>query len=411
MLEAEFDAYGAVALSFRQVVVIDFSNHHFIKDAIVRLEVPGVHISYVYSADFQSPNQRNASVNYEADAIPVSLGKDFKKYTLVQRLIQEKAWARACAKVLDGLNPDGIIAANCPVDVLSGLSRWAHKRDVAFGVWVQDMYGPIMTRLLKNKLGIFGEGVGKYYTRREHSVIAKADVLISIDRTLSDYMSEHCDRSDSFLVPNWAAIDDLPVTPKVNPWSVAHGLAETTNVIYTGTLGMKHSPAMIVGLAQDLASTPETRVVVVSEGLGADYLAREKAEKGLDNLDLLPFQDPAVLAQVLGAADVCTLLLNENASDFCIPSKVLGYMCAARPVVGALPYSNPVAKLITDLGIGESVATTDGSAYSQVVTDLIQAPASTRLLMGKRGRSYAEAEFSTDVVHRRLEEAVSALVR
>jgi colanic acid biosynthesis glycosyl transferase WcaI len=383
------------------IAVVDFSNHHFIKSAVTSIPEGAFRASYIYSADFQSPNMRNASENYTDKVVPVSLDRPFEKYTLVRRRQQEKAWANRCCKVLHEMQPDAVLAANCPVDVLEALHHWARANDVKFGVWVQDLYGPLMERLLSRKLFLAGTLVGKYYTRREHAVLRDSDVLVSIDGSLQDYITTAVGR-DSDVLANWACLDDLEQHPHDNQWASDNGFSDTQNVVYTGTLGMKHSPNLLADLAYDLRTEADARVIVVSEGLGADYLASEKASRQLDNLVLLPFQSPQVLGQILGSAHVCTLLLNESASEFCIPSKVLGYMCAGRPVAAAMPDTNPAAALINQLEVGSVSKPTDFPAFSRSVRRLLDLSYTERKLMGKTARTYAEREFNPDLVHARL---------
>ena len=58
---------------------------------------------------------------------------------------------------------------------------------------------------------------------------------------------------------------------------------------------------------------------------------------------LLPFQPAEQLSEVLGSGDVLVALLEPGASKFSIPSKVLSYLAAGRPVLGIMPADNPAA--------------------------------------------------------------------
>ena len=65
---------------------------------------------------------------------------------------------------------------------------------------------------------------------------------------------------------------------------------------------------------------------------------------------MLPFQPAEDLPSVLSSADVLVALLEPDATKFSIPSKVLSYMAAGRPIVGLMPSDNPAAADITDCG-------------------------------------------------------------
>ncbi len=153
-------------------------------------------------------------------------------------------------------------------------------------------------------------------------------------------------------MPLWAPLDEVPVRPKANVWSRRHGLDRTTNIVYAGTLGRKHDPTAFGDLARRYRGRGDVRVVVVSEGAAVERLAREKTAERLDGLVLLPFQPFADLPDVLGSADVLIGLLDADAAGYCVPSKVLTYLCAGRPQVGAMPEENRAAEVIVESGGG-----------------------------------------------------------
>ena len=99
------------------------------------------------------------------------------------------------------------------------------------------------------------------------------------------------------VIPNWAPIDRLPVLEKDNAWSRANGLGDRFCFLYTGTLGMKHNPQLLLELARYFECDDAVRVVVISEGIGAEWLGGKKAEHGLSNLILLPYQPFESLAE------------------------------------------------------------------------------------------------------------------
>ncbi len=80
--------------------------------------------------------------------------------------------------------------------------------------------------------------------------------------------------------------------------------------------------------------------MVVAEGLGADWLARQKAAARLDNLILLPLQAYHALPEVLTSADILTATLEASAGIFSVPSKGLSYMCAERALLLSAPSAN-----------------------------------------------------------------------
>jgi len=216
--------------------------------------------------------------------------------------------------------------------------------------------------------------------------------------------------ADVEVVSLWPPLDELPVVPKDNDWSRRHGFDRTMNLMYSGTLGTKHNPEALVKLAEHFRSRADVRVIVISEGAGTRYLQKRKAETGLENLVLMPYQPYGELAQVLGAADVMLALLEGSAGEFSVPSKVLTHLCAARPQVAALPLVNRAAKVIQESGGGYAIAVGDDDAFLGALQRLVGDDA-LRHEMGKKARAYAESAFDIRRIGKRFEEILEAAHR
>ena len=130
-------------------------------------------------------------------------------------------------------------------------------------------------------------------------------------------------------------------------------------LLYAGTLGLKHRPELLFALAEAFDDDPCVRVVVVSEGVGADWL-RSKSSPGLE---LLPFQPYEDLPDMLASADVLLVLLEPEAGAYSVPSKVLTYHCAGRPILGAMPSSNLASSIIRTNDSGVVVDPSDIDAF------------------------------------------------
>ena len=151
------------------------------------------------------------------------------------------------------------------------------------------------------------------------------------------------------LIENWAPLAELPERPKDNQWAKSHGFSDSTNLVYSGTLGLKHNPHLFVELARHFREVANVRIVVISEGLGADYLRGKVSEEGLWNLAVLPFQQYSDLPDALASADVLLAILEPEASKFSVPSKVLTYHCAGRPILASMPSSNLAATILSGI--------------------------------------------------------------
>lgn len=136
--------------------------------------------------------------------------------------------------------------------------------------------------------------------------------------------------------------------------------------------------------------------IVISEGLGADFLQKEKEQQQLDNLLLLPFQDFREMSQVLGTADILLAILEQDAGAYSVPSKVLTYLCAEKPIVLAMPPDNLSAAIVLDNKAGYCIAPDNPQGFCRQIEKLVTDPA-LREEMGRNGRAYAERTF--DIQH------------
>jgi glycosyltransferase involved in cell wall biosynthesis len=194
------------------------------------------------------------------------------------------------------------------------------------------------------------------------------------------------------VIPNWAPIEHLPEVTKSNPWSSALGFDRDACLLYAGTLGLKHNPDLLLQLARRLSERGRARVVVVTEGPGASWLRRKKAELNVANLELHDFEPFETFPHVLGAADVLLAILSPDASMFSVPSKVLAYLCAGRPLLLAVPRDNLASRIVVQNEAGIVVPPENITDFVDAAVGLLDNP-QLRMRLGHNARRYAEKTF------------------
>jgi glycosyltransferase involved in cell wall biosynthesis len=195
----------------------------------------------------------------------------------------------------------------------------------------------------------------------------------------------------------------MPLRPRENDWSRAQQFGPKMRFIYTGTLAMKHNPALLLELARTLQQKSLGELVVVSEGPGVEWLAQEAARQNIKTLKRLGFQPFEALPDVLGSADILVAILEPDAGVFCVPSKVLTYLCAGRPVLLAVPKENLVSRIIENEHAGLGVDPTDIAAFSAAAQLLCDSP-DFREQAGRAARHYAEQNFDIERITDRFEQ-------
>ena len=393
-----------------RILVHDYGGYAFAAELSRALAQRGHTVCHAYCASLQT-TPRGVLTQY-ADDTPtleisgLELADPLEKYAFFKRWKQEREHGRLIAREVERFGPDVVLSANAPLDAQQQLLRTCRARDIRFVFWLQDLIGVATHRLLRKKIPVLGEVVGRYYRDLERRLLRRSDAVVAITEDFEPILWAYgVDESSIRVIENWAPLDEVPVRSKANAWAEAHHLADKTCLLYSGTMGLKHNPNLVLHLALHFQDRDDVRVVVVSQGLGADWLIEKKAEHRLDNLIILGFQPFEALPDVLASADVLMAVLEPEAGVFSVPSKVLTYLCAERPVLLAMPPENLAARIVARIEAGRIVPPTDPAAFVEAAAALLADPDQRRTL-GRNARGYAERMFDIDAITDAFEEVL-----
>lgn len=377
-----------------RIVVHEPAGYAFTAELSRELARRGHDVLYLSCATFNSPK---GGVERRADDPPTltlrSLRhrRPFDKYHYGRRVVQELEYGLVAARAVAGWRPDVVISGNTPL-----LSQWLltellARRRIPIVGWVQDLYSDaIVTSVGGPRLG---PALGRAAAWFERRALRRSRRVVVISDAFLVRMDEwRVPRSHVRVVPNWGPLSEIPERTVDNPWRREQGLTGRFVVAYTGLLGLKHDARVLVDLARAVRGRPRWVVLVVAEGPGARALADRAAAEGLANLVVLPFQPVEQYPDVLASADVLLALLTPAASAYSVPSKVLSYLCAARPVLALLPADNDAARMVVEAGAGEVVASHPVDGVVEVL-DRWCDDAGARAGRGRAGRTHAERAF------------------
>jgi glycosyltransferase involved in cell wall biosynthesis len=217
-----------------------------------------------------------------------------------------------------------------------------------------------------------------------------------------------CDQTDAWgisrdkvdVIPNWGALDMIDLGGRDNSWSRMQNLKPGTRFLYSGTLAMKHNPRLLIRLAEALEGDDE--VILVSAGTGADTLSKLQSSRAVERMRLLPLQPFEVFADVLASGDVLLAVIEREAGMYSVPSKILSYLCAGRPIVLAAPADNLAAKIVSSCNAGHVVEPEDVEGFARAALEFRNNPVRAAEA-GQAGRAYAEKNFHLGRVAERFE--------
>jgi glycosyltransferase involved in cell wall biosynthesis len=330
---------------------------------------------------------------------------EFARYSPARRITQELRYGLAAGQRIRTSGADVVVMCNIPLLAHAVAAAILKLAGMPMVFWQQDVYSAAIATAARRRLGRYGGAlVGWLADKLERFISRSSAHVIAISGSFKGVLSAWgLSAAAVTIIPNWAALSEMPVRPRDNEWARSHNLVGRDVVLYSGTLGIKHNPQIFVEIAEALQRhDAQTAVVVVSEGRGRAFLDAERRRLGLDNLVLLDYQPYETLPDVVGSADVLIAVLEPDASRYSVPSKVFNYLCAARPILGVMPAENEAAAALRSSGAGMCV---DPGNSEQAIAALIGllADPQKRTRMGAAGRQYAQAKFDITEIGSRFE--------
>lgn len=243
--------------------------------------------------------------------------------------------------------------------------------------------------------GLMGRGLVYRALRACDSLLCRlSDCIVTLGPGLrAEILARGICAEKVSVVPLWLDGGKIRPGPRDNPWRREQEIPLGTFVaLYAGTIGYISGAEMLIETARHLSSRRDILILCVGEGAVRDHLVEAAAAQGLSNVRFLPFQPASELSDVQATADVGLVTLRPDAGRTSVPSKVLGYLAAARPVIAAVAPESDTARMIESCACGLVTPCLDGAALARAIQDLADDP-DNRLRMGQRGRACLEKAF------------------
>jgi colanic acid biosynthesis glycosyl transferase WcaI len=209
-----------------------------------------------------------------------------------------------------------------------------------------------------------------------------------------------------YVQPIWADPDFIQPGTKSNSFRNLFGLNGQFVVLYAGNIGLTSSLEDIINVAEKLKEDTHIRFVLVGEGIKKAEIEGQILKRSLTNVTLLPFQPREMLPEMMMAADVGLVTMNELTSAYSLPSKVFNVMASARPILSIAPANSELDQLVSTNNIGINISPGDCENLQKAILYLLENPGMCDEL-GKNGRNTLVAEYSRSDCTRRYEEMIS----
>ena len=237
--------------------------------------------------------------------------------------------------------------------------------------WCHDLYPEVMPALgMKTPNYLM-----RFFTKLRRKAMNKCDKVIVSGRCMAKYLTKDgLDARKIAMVPNWPDLEltdpemvnaegDIVVKPEVDglrPFEKQLKTQQRFRILYAGNIGLVHPIDAILDAAQKLEEEgSDVEFVFVGDGPRFEDIVKERAERRLDNIRLMPYQPIARLREVLESGDVHLISLKDEAAQFVVPSKLYAALAVARPCILIGSKQSETAKVIRDFETGCVVAQGD----------------------------------------------------
>jgi colanic acid biosynthesis glycosyl transferase WcaI len=393
-----------------RIVIHDVSGHPFQVQLSRELARRGHDVLHLYFDSFNSPRGNVHRLPNDPDNFSIeglTFDRPFEKYNLPKRRLQEARYGRLAAERIAAFRPAVLVASNTPIDAQNIIHRHCRALGIPIVFWLQDVYSLAIRAILRRKAipcaSLIAGCAAAWYERAERRLLRESDAVVSISPDFQNILSQWgVESRRCFTIENWAPLEEVPVVPQDNCWSRRQNLAGKFVFLYSGTIGLKHNPGMLVRLADAFATHPDVAIVVISEGLGADWIKAQLQRKSRPNLRVLPLQPFCDLPFALASGGVLVALLGEESGEFSVPSKVLTYHCAGRPLLLAVPSRNLAARIVERNATGLVTPPDSEDLFVAAARRLYSDPG-LRRQCGENARRYAEEKFDINGIATRFE--------
>jgi glycosyltransferase involved in cell wall biosynthesis len=227
-------------------------------------------------------------------------------------------------------------------------------------------------------------------------ILRGAEAIVVIGRDMAKKVGEKLHpayHGRLHLIPNWSDERTVyPVPSASNTFRREQRLEGKFIVQYAGRMARTHNLEPLLDAAEILAGR-EVLFQFIGDGANKKRLMNIARERNLNNVQFLPYQPLARLAEVLSAADLSVVSLESMFTGLSVPSKAYGVMASGRPILALLDKESEIGQTIIENNCGVVLPDPDGRQVAEVIRGLIDDPERLRG-MGDNGRKAFLEKYS-----------------
>jgi len=299
--------------------------------------------------------------------------------------------------VLRAKRPDVIYANSWPIIATGLLALTARLYKIPLVISVQDVYPESIISQQRAQ----ANGWPVRLMRRMDTAIARSchAIIVIADRFACLYRNDRRVPSERVhCIPNWIDSQSVVVDdPRAAQFRERLGIPPQAVVVaYGGNVGMAAGVETVVESFSGQKDTNDLYLVIAGEGsqlTACQMLAVKTNNPRIKFYTPWPKDETSML---LSAADVLILPTRGQQSLASVPSKLITYMLAARPVIALALRGSDVAEVIGQSGCGWLVEPDQPAQLAAKLREVMSLPTEERAKRGQAGRDYALKHFTQE---------------
>ena len=290
------------------------------------------------------------------------------------------------------LKPDCLITLTTPP--LLGTIGFIHKliRNSRFVYWCMDLHpeAEVAANLFSVKSAIY-EFIFKFHEK----ILFSADRIIPLSDNMSLLLEQYqVDKKKLKRISIWSDSNEIKAqSNSLIRENLPNCLKNRFIIHYSGNLGLAHNPDCLLNVIIRASHDSTIGFLFTGGGPQMPVLKQKVSDLGLKNVHFKPYVDREELSDSMACGDINWLTLSSSFEGIAYPSKLIGYMASAKPVIFIGDKNADSAKLINQAQCGFSFTENETESVFQKICQLKKQTEQNRML-SLNARAYFEKYLS-----------------
>ena len=317
--------------------------------------------------------------------------------TLISRFLENVTFGTtsACALLFTS-RPDVIYANTWPLFATGLMVLVTCLRHIPLVISVQDVYPE---SLLSQERTSEHNWLVRMLRALDTWIAHQSQIVITIsERFAQIYRQErHVPAQRMSIIPNWA--DEVGEIEQSYHRAIRkqHGFGEKDFVfVYGGNVGVAAGVQTVIKAIGQISSELPVRLLIAGDGSQLAECKQLAEQTGMGRVAFYSPWPTEETSAVLKAADVLILPTRGKQALSSVPSKLISYMLAARPVLALTHSKTDIDTVLEQAACGWTVLPDQPELLAYQMSEVMQLPVSELHRLGEQGRQYALEYFSRE---------------